>query len=122
MFIGPRALKSLNSIENIEPKMMGAAFNGNRNTTIICYSPTNVSGETDLITFYNDLSPAVFSIRKHNILFNSRGMNSQIGKKVNHKFSSHNLSSRNGEYLKDFTLEIRLTFLNTKFQKRKKKS
>ena len=28
-------------------------FNGNPIVTIICYSPTNVSEETDLITFYN---------------------------------------------------------------------
>ena len=29
MLIGPRALKSLNSIEKIQPRMMVAAFNGN---------------------------------------------------------------------------------------------
>ena len=44
-------------------------------------------------------------------------MNAQIGKNVNHKFSLHNLSNRNGQHLTDFTLENRLICLNTKFQK-----
>ena len=48
-------------------------------------------------------------------------MNAQIGKNVNHKFSLHNLSNRNGQHLTDFTLENRLTCLNTKFQNRKRK-
>ena len=41
MLIGPRALKTLNSIENIQPWMMTATFDGNPRATIIsCYSPT----------------------------------------------------------------------------------
>ena len=48
-------------------------------------------------------------------------MNAQIGKNVNHKFSLHSPSNRNGEHLRYFTLENRLTYLNTKFQKRKGK-
>ena len=47
MLIGPRALKSLDSIEKIQP----ATFNGNICTTIVCYSPTNASDETELDTF-----------------------------------------------------------------------
>ena len=38
--------------------------------------------------------------------------------KTNYRFSLHNLSNINGEFLTDFTLENRLTCLNTKFQKR----
>ena len=52
MLIRQRALKSLNSIEKIQMRMMVAMFNGNPSTTIIsCYGPTNVSEETDLIAF-----------------------------------------------------------------------
>ena len=47
-------------------------------------------------------------------------MNVQTGKNV-HKFILHNSSNRNGEYLTDFSLENRLTCLNTKFPKRKGK-
>ena len=42
LLIGPRALKTLNSVEKIQPRMMAATFNGNPRATIIsCYSPTN---------------------------------------------------------------------------------
>ena len=103
--------------------MMVASFNGNSSATIIisCYSPTNVSEETNLTVFYNELSPIVRNILKHNVLVMSGDMNTQICKNVNHKFSSQNSSNRNGEHLTDFTLENRLTCLNTKFQKRKGK-
>ena len=63
MLIGPRALKTLNSIERIQPRMITATFNGNPKATIIsCYSPTNVSEETELVTFYEELSSLVRSI------------------------------------------------------------
>ena len=97
---------------------MVAMFNGNLSTTIIsCYSPTNVSDETDFITFY--ILPC--NIPKHNILIIDEDMNAQIDKNVNYKFSLHNSSNRNREHQTDFTLENRLTCLNTKFQKRKGK-
>ena len=122
MLIGPRALKSLNSIEKIQLRMMVATFYGNPSATIISsYSPTNVSEKTDLIAFFNELSSLVHSIPKHNILVIGGDMNAQIGENVNYKFSLHNSSSRNWEHLTDFMLENRLTYLNTKFQKREGK-
>ena len=52
MLIGPRALKTLNSIARIQPRMMATTFNGNPKATIIsCYSPTNVSEESEPVTF-----------------------------------------------------------------------
>ena len=97
---------------------MVATFNGNLRATIIsCYSPTNVSQETDLIAFYKELSFLVRSILKHNVLVIDGDMNAKIGKNVNNKFSLHNSSNSNGEHQTDFTL----TCLNTKFQKRKGK-
>ena len=95
MLIGPRALKTLNSIERIQPRMMVATFNGNPKATIIsCYSPTNVSDETELVTFYRELSSLVRSIPKHNQLVIGRDMNAQIGKNRNNKYSLHNTSNR----------------------------
>ena len=76
MHIGPHALKSQNSIEKIQPMMMVATFNDNSRATIIfCYSPTNVSEETDLIAFYKELSSLVRSILKHNVLVIGGDMN-----------------------------------------------
>ena len=69
MLIRPRALKSLNNIEKIQPRMMVATFNGSPSATIISYySSTNVSEEIDLIAFYNELSSLVHRIPKHNVL------------------------------------------------------
>ena len=107
MLIGPQTLKSLNSIEKIQPRMTVATSNGNLSATIISYySPTNVSEETDLIAFKNELSPLVHCIPKHNVLVIGGDMNTQIDKNENHKFSLHNSSNRNGEYITDFTLTI----------------
>ena len=122
MLIEPRALKTLNSIERIQPGMMAATFNGNPKATIIsCYSPTNVSKETELFTFYEELSSLVRSIPKHNLLVIGGDMHAQIGKNRNNKYSLHNTSNRNGQHLIDFMIENRLTCLNTNFQKREGK-
>ena len=98
MLLRSRAITSLNIIEKIQPRMMVATFNGNPSTTIIsCYSSTNVSEKTDLITFYDELSSLVHSI----IFVIGRDMNAQIGKNVNHKFRLHNSPNRNGQHLTD---------------------
>ena len=52
MLIGPRALKTPDSIERIQPKIFAATFNGNPRAEIIfCYSPTNVNEETERVAF-----------------------------------------------------------------------
>ena len=114
LLIGPRALKTLNSVKKIQPRMMAATFNGNP-------SPTNVSEETELVTFYDELSSLVRSIPKHNMLVIGGDMNAQIGKNGNNKYSLHNTSNRNGQHLTDFMIENRLACLNTNYQKRKGK-
>ena len=122
LLIGPRALKTLNSIEKIQPRMMVATFNGNPRATIVsCYSPTNVSEENEIVTFYDELSSLVRSIPKHNMLVIGGDMNAQIGKNGNNKYSLHNTSNRNGQHLTDFMIENRLGCLNTNYQKREGK-
>ena len=77
--------------------MMAATFNGNPKATIIsCYSPTNVSEENEIVTFYEDLSSLVRSIPKHNLLLIGGDMNAQIRKDRYNKYSLHNASNRNG--------------------------
>ena len=122
LLIGSRALKMLNSVEKIQPRMMAATFNGNPRATIIsCYSPTNVSEETELVTFYDELSSLVRSIPKHSTLVIGGDMNAQIGKNGNNKYSLHNTSNKNGQHLTDFMIENRLACLNTNYQKREGK-
>ena len=122
MLIGPKALKMLNCIEKIQPQMMAATFNGNPRATIIsCYSPTNVSEETELVAFYDELSSLVHSILKQNMLVIGGDMNAQIGKNRNNKYSLHNTSNWNGQHLTDFMIENRLMYLNTNYQEREGK-
>ena len=111
-----KSAKNTYSIERIQPRMMAAMFNGNPKATIIsCYSPTNVSEETELVTFYEELSSLVSSIPKHNLLVIGGDMNAQIRKNRNNEYSLHNTSNRNGQHLIDFMIENRLTCLNTNF-------
>ena len=100
MLIGPWALKSLSSIEKIQPRIIVAILNGNPSTTIISYySPTNVSEETDPIACYNELPSLVRSIPKHNVLVIGGDMNTQIGKNVKNKFSLHKQKMGNIEQI-----------------------
>ena len=120
ILIGPRALKSLNSIERIQPRMKVATFNGNPRATIIsCYSPTNVSEETELIVFSDEVSSLVRSTSKHKVLVIVGDMNREKRKK--NKYCLHNTSNRNEEHLTDFMIENRLTCFNVNFQKREGK-
>ena len=101
--------------------MMAATFDSNPRATIIsCYSPTNVSEETELVTFYDELSSLVRRIPKHMLVIGG-DMNAQIGKNVNNKYSLHNTSNRNGQHLTDFMIENRSACLNTNYQKREGK-
>ena len=98
--------------------MMVATFNGNPRATIIsCFNPTNISEETEQVAFYDEISPLVRSILKHNVLVIGGDMNAQIGKNGNKKYSLHNTSNRNSEHLTDFMIENRLTCVNTNYQK-----
>ena len=92
--MGPSSLKSLNSIERNQPRMLVASFNGHSSTTIICcYNPTNVSKETDLIAFDNELPSLVRGIPKQNVFVIGGDINAQIGKNVNNKLSLRNPSN-----------------------------
>ena len=115
-------VKSLNSFERIQPRMMVATFNGNPRATIIsCNSPTNISEKNEQVAFYDELSSLVRSIPKHNMLVIGGDTNAQIGKNRNNKYNLHNTSNRNGQHLTDFRRENRLTCLNTNYQKREGK-
>ena len=58
MLLGPHALKSLNSIEKIQLCFIQWQP---LHKNFSCYSPTNASDETDIITFYNELYSLVLN-------------------------------------------------------------
>ena len=98
---------------------MAATFNRNLRATIIsCYSPTNVSKETELITFYDELSSLVRSISKHNIFVIGRDMNAPNRKKRKQQIQPPSTRQIGmGQHLTDFMIENRLACLNTNYQK-----
>ena len=110
------------SVYSTAPADWATTYNGNPRAKIIsCYSPTNLSEETELVAFNGELSSLVRCIPKHNLLVIGGDMNAQIGKNGNNKYSLYNMSNRNGQHLTDFMIENRLTCLNTNYQKRKGK-
>ena len=79
ILISPRAMKCMNCIEKILPRMIIVTFNGNPQTTVIsCYSPTNVSQESDVEDFYKALSSLVRDVPRHNVLLIGGDMNAQL--------------------------------------------
>ena len=59
--------------------------------------------------------------QKSNVLIISGDMNAQIGKDESTKFCLHNSSNRNGDHLTELSHKNRLSYLNTKFQKKEEK-
>jgi len=60
ILLSPATIRALNSIKEIEPKILIANFNGYSTKTIIsCYSPTNVSDIEDVENLKESLSSLV---------------------------------------------------------------
>ena len=119
ILLSPFALKSLNKIEKISPRISIATFHGNPCTTVIaCYCPHNERPEEEVQEFYDTLSSIVREVPKHNVLIIGGDMNAQLGQNEQHRFTYHNSCNRNGEYLQQFLTEMHLKCLNTRFQKR----
>ena len=119
MLFSPQAYNALISAEMITPRIMIATFNGNPQTTIIsCYSPTNVSDETKVETFYEDLISVTRQVPKHNILIIAGDVNAHLGQLDGFKYAYHTQTNRNGSNLKDYINDNNLLCLNTKYQKR----
>ena len=71
------AVKSLNSIEKTQPRMMCTSFNNKPCTTIVS---SNASDKTHISTFYNELSFFVWHILEYKVLIIGGDMNAWIDK------------------------------------------
>lgn len=121
ILLSPRASDNLLSVEKISNRIIIAEFNSNPTTTLIaCYSPTNVSEESDVDTFYQDLRGVVESVPAHNFLVVAGDFNSHVGRH-DVPFSYHEETNRNGIKLLDFAEEFQLDLTNTKFMKKPSK-
>ena len=74
MFLSLHALKLLQSIERIQPRMAIPCT-----TIVCCLSYTNTSDETDTITVCNEQSSLVRHVLKHDVLIIGEDMNTHIG-------------------------------------------
>ena len=78
------------------------------------YSPTNVSEETEVDTFYTQVADTIREIPKHNVLIIGWDFNTHLGQDNGYKFSYHQTTNRNGQLLNDFLIENNMICLNTK--------
>ena len=94
-------------------------FNSAQQWSLATVPPMPVMKQTSLtsIKSYLFLSD---TLQKHIILFHGN-INTQIDKNGNNKFCLYKSPNRNGEYLAEFSLNNRLVYVNTNFQKRKRK-
>ena len=75
----------ITSIDMIPPRIIKLHFKGNPQTTIItCYSPTKVSEETEVDTFYTQLTDTIREIPKHNVLIIGGDFNAHLGQDNGH--------------------------------------
>ena len=64
-----RAMNSFTNVEKINERIAILTLEGNPRTTIInCYSPTNVSSETEIENIYQSLSDTITQIPAHNMV------------------------------------------------------
>ena len=105
-------------IDMFPPRIKKIYFQGNLQITIItCYSPTKVSKETEVDTFYTQLTDTIREIPKHNVLIIGGDFNAHLGQDNGYKFAYHQTTNRNGQMLNDFLIENNMICLNTKLQK-----
>ena len=109
-------LQNLVSVTMITDRIIHALFKGNPKTLVIlCYSPTNISDEKDVVEFYESLNQTVLHIPSHTCLVIGGDFNAQIS----NGFSYHSNTNRNGQLLLDFIHEHNLLMTNTLFCKPK---
>ena len=86
-----------------------------------CYSPTNISDESNVTEFYNNKSSFTRYVPKHNLLIIVGDFNAQLGIDNDNKYSYHTETNRNGYILDHFKIDNGLKSLNTRFQKKRNK-
>ena len=109
--LSPRALDNLSHEGSVSPRLLVLELDGNpKVTSTSCYSPHNISEESEVNTFYNDLRSLLDYAPAHNCLLIPGDFNAKIGP-PDAKFTFNNLTNRNGEKLFD------LIDTNTSFMK-----
>ena len=101
--LSQKVLKGCTSIEMFNNCIIKINLEGNTRTSIICcYSPTNVSSDQEIQSFYDTLISTVSNFPAHNILFIASGFNAKIGP-MEALYSFSSVTNRNGKQLTNGT-------------------
>ena len=113
------AANSLATIESFNNRIMIIHLTGNPVTTIIIqYTPTEGSSECE--SHFENLSNAISTIPKHNVLVVVGDFNAHLGEN-DARYTYHLNTNKNGQHLQELSSEKNLIITNTTFQKRRGK-
>ena len=116
--LNDQARKSLTMAQIISSRICALEFQGNPKTTILsCYSTTNVSPQSEVESFYNDLNRFIDTVPPHNFPIICGDLNVRLGKD-HFPFTVVDSTNRNGQSLLSFMTDNELFSCATKFQKR----
>ena len=117
----PRASSNLLNIEKITDLIVVAEINCNPKARVVsCYSPTNISDESSIDAFYQDLKSLLDNSPAHNFIVVPGNFNAQIGPE-DVLFTFNKATNHNGEKLVDLA-RYQLTMTNTRSVKPLKKA
>ena len=116
-----KAYNAISLIKSYGNRVLTVSFDGEpRLTVIIVYSPTEAATEEDAEEFHNTLRQAAADVPAHHLLLVVGDMNARMGKTDSEDcgWYFHDRTNRNGELLRDTTLECGLEASNHRFQKK----
>ena len=116
-----KVLKCRICIEKISDRITKIDLGGNSRTSIrCCYSPTKVSSDQEIQSFYYTLINTVSNIPAHSMLFIAGDFNAKIGQ-MEAFYSFNSVINRNGKQLTDFIYQFNIIATNTGFKNRLRK-
>lgn len=105
LLLSSRACKALRQVYQHTERILVASLDCNPVTTIVVvYSPTNMAPIEEVEKFYADLQTAISNILAHNFLTVLGDFNARLGPEEA-RFSYHNTTNQNGEYLATLLME-----------------
>ena len=116
--LNDQARKSLTTTQIISGRICALEFQGNPKTIILsCYSPTNMSPQSEVESFCKDLNRFIHTVPPHNFLIICGELNARLGKD-HFPFAVVDSTNRNGQSRLSFMTDNELFSCATKFQKR----
>ena len=117
--MGKKAEKALAKITPVNERTLKVDFNGNPGVTVVInYAPVEASEDAE--SHFETLSEVIGDIPKHRVILECGDFNAHLGKE-DVRFSFHEKTNTNGDYLIDHVQENDLRITNAMFKKKKGK-